>query len=298
MAYGGPDQLDDVGPYLLDVRGGRPTSPAMIAEMRERYREIGGRSPIRERTLAQAQALQAALDHSDRSFSVYAGMRHWTPFIKDVLTEIVGAGIDRAVGLVMAPHYSRMSIGAYYRRVDEAGSPLMLQRIEQWHVLPGYLDALADHIRAALGRFPENSRQEVPIVFSAHSLPERILTWNDPYRDQLMATVGALVQRLKPAVHRFAFQSAAMTPDPWLGPDISQVVGQLAAEGHHEVLVAPIGFVCEHVEILYDIDIVLQRQARKLGMHLERIEMLNTAPAMINGLADLIRDEAGKAGWL
>jgi protoporphyrin/coproporphyrin ferrochelatase len=298
MAYGGPDQLDDVGSYLLDVRGGRPTSPAMIAEMRERYREIGGRSPIRERTLAQAQALQAALDHSDQRFSVYAGMRHWTPFIKDVLTEIVGAGIDRAVGLVMAPHYSRMSIGAYYRKVDEAESPLMLHRIEQWHLLPGYLDALADHIQAALGRFPENSRQEVPIVFSAHSLPERILTWNDPYRDQLMATVGALVQRLKPAVHRFAFQSAAMTPDPWLGPDISQVVGQLAAEGHHEVLVAPIGFVCEHVEILYDIDVVLQRQARKLGVHLERIEMLNTASAMINSLADLIRDEAGKAGWL
>ncbi|MEO7703324.1 MAG: ferrochelatase, partial [Thermoflexales bacterium] len=285
MAYGGPDQLDDIEPYLLDVRGGRPTSPAMIAEMRERYREIGGRSPIREHTQEQAQALQAALDQSGGHFSVHIGMRHWTPYIKDVMAEMAGAGIDRAVALVMAPHYSRMSIGAYYKKVDEARSPLLMQRIEQWHLLPGYLDALTDHTRAALDRFPAKSDFSCPIIFSAHSLPERILTWGDPYRDQLMATVAALVERLKPAVHRFAFQSAAMTPDPWLGPDISQVLGELAAEGHRNVLVAPIGFVCEHVEILYDIDVVLQRQARSLGVHLERIEMLNTAPAMIIGLA-------------
>jgi len=300
MAYGGPDKLDDVAPYLMDVRGGRTTSPAVITEVRGRYREIGGRSPILERTLAQASALQEALDPGQRAFRLYTGMRHWHPYIKDVLAEMAGAGIDRAVGLVMAPHYSRMSVGVYHKKVDEAQTPIAMRQIEQWHLLPGYLDALADHIRDAVQRYQPEVRASVPIVFTAHSLPECILTWNDPYPGQLQATVAAVIDRLGPyqGEHHFAYQSAAMTPDPWLGPDVTQMIGQLAEQGHKHVLIAPIGFVCEHVEILYDIDVALQRQARALGLHLERIEMLNTAPAMINGLADLVRDEALKAGWL
>jgi protoporphyrin/coproporphyrin ferrochelatase len=298
MAYGGPGKLEDVEPYLHDVRGGRPTSAAMVAEIRARYSEIGGRSPILERTQAQAQALQVALDADGGHFRVHAGMRHWAPFIKDVLAGMQAEGIDQTVGLVMAPHYSRLSVGEYYRKVDEAQSLIAIRRIEQWHLLPGYLDALAANIQAALDRFPTHVHQRVPIVFSAHSLPERILTWGDPYRDQLQATVAALVERLNPAVHRFAFQSAAMTPDAWLGPDIAQVLSDLAAGGHAHALVAPIGFVCENVEILYDIDVALQRHAHALGVQLGRIEMLNTAPAMIAGLAGLIRAEAGKAGWL
>ncbi|MCL5998079.1 MAG: ferrochelatase [Chloroflexi bacterium] len=300
MAYGGPDKLEDVEPYLMDVRGGRATSPAAITEVRERYREIGGRSPILERTLAQASALQEALDPQHSVFRLYTGMRHWHPYIKDVLAEMAGAGIDRAVGLVMAPHYSRMSVGVYYKKVDEVYSSIAMRQIEQWHLLPGYLDALVDHVGDALQRFPSEIRASVPIIFTAHSLPERILTWGDPYPGQLQATVAAVVERLGPfhGERHFAYQSAAMTPEPWLGPDVSKVIGQLAADGHENVLIAPIGFVCEHVEILYDIDVALQRQARTLGLHLERIEMLNTAPAMINGLADLVRDEAKKAGWL
>ncbi len=300
MAYGGPDKLEDVAPYLMDVRGGRATSPVAIAEVRERYREIGGRSPILEKTLAQASALQNALDPEQKAFRLYTGMRHWHPYIKDVLAEMAGAGIDRAIGLVMAPHYSRMSVGVYYKKVDEAQSPIALRQIEQWHLLPGYLDALADHVRTALQHFPADARMRVPVVFTAHSLPERILTWNDPYPGQLQATVAAVIERLGSyhGEHHFAYQSAAMTPDPWLGPDVAQVVTQLAAAGQKNVLIAPIGFVCEHVEILYDIDVVLQRQARTLGLQLERIEMLNAAPAMIAGLAGLVRDEAQQAGWL
>ncbi|MCL5274546.1 MAG: ferrochelatase [Chloroflexi bacterium] len=295
MAYGGPDKLDDVEPYLLDVRGGRPTSPAAIAEVRERYREIGGRSPILERTLAQATALQAALGEP---FRVHIGMRHWQPYIKDALADMAGAGVERAVGLVMAPHYSRMSVGVYYQKVDQAQSPLAVRRIEQWHTLPGYLNALAGRVRAALAKFPAEVREHTPIVFTAHSLPQRILTWNDPYPEQLQTTIAALTERLGPHPHEFAYQSAAMTPDPWLGPDVGQVVDKLAAHGHRHALIAPIGFVCEHVEILYDIDVALQRQARGLNLHLERIEMLNTAPAMIGGLAGLVRGEAAQAGWL
>ncbi|HEY3289534.1 MAG TPA: ferrochelatase [Anaerolineae bacterium] len=298
MAYGGPDKLKDVEPYLMDVRGGRPTSPAAVAEVRERYRVIGGRSPILERTQAQADAIQAALDPQRNVFRVYTGMRHWHPYINDVLADMAAAGINRAVGLVMAPHYSRMSVGVYYRKIDEAHAPIAIRPIEQWHLLPGYLDALAGAIQTALFRFPEQTRASVPIVFTAHSLPERILTWGDPYPAQLQATVAAINGRFGQNPHAFAYQSAAMTPEPWLGPDIAQVLTGLAESGQHEVLVAPIGFVCEHVEILYDIDVALQKQAHAAGMHLERIDMLNTAPAMIDGLAGLVRDEAKKAGWL
>ncbi len=298
MAYGGPDKLEDVEPYLLDVRGGRPTSPEVVREIVERYRQIGGRSPILERTRAQAQALEAALNASGAGFKVCAGMRHWRPYIPDVLREMTGAGIDRLVGVAMAPHYSRMSVEAYFKKIEEAGLPLELARIDEWHLLPGYVEALAERVRSALERFPAQVRAEVPIVFTAHSLPRRILEWNDPYPTQLIETMDAVMQQLGPHPHEFAYQSAAISAEPWLGPDAGEALGRLARSGAKNVLIAPIGFVCEHVEILYDVDIVYKRQAESLGLRLERIEMLDTAPAMIAGLADLVRRRAGEAGWL
>jgi len=302
MAYGGPDNLDEVEPYLLDVRGFRPTAPAIIHEVRERYREIGGRSPILERTRAQAEALQTALDTGGSEFKTLTGMRHWRPYIKDSLASLAQQGVTRVVTLAMAPRYSRLSIGAYDKKVDEAiaaaGAPLEIARIEHWHLLPGYLDTLTDHVRSALGRFPAELRADVLIIFTAHSLPQRILEWQDLYPAELLATVDAVMERLGPHPHRFAFQSAAISPDPWLGPDAGTVIAVLAGAGHRHVLVAPVGFVCEHVEILYDVDVVFQRQARSLGVQLERIEMLNTAPAMIDGLATLVRQRAAEAGWL
>lgn len=304
MAYGGPDRLDEVEPYLMDVRGHRPTAPEIVREVRERYREIGGRSPILERTRAQAMALEAALnDRVDkgrsrpRPFRTFVGMRHWHPYIHEALAGMVEAGITRAVGLVMAPQYSRMSVGAYFQKVEAAGAPVEMARIERWHLLPGYVEALAGRVRDALNRFPAEVRPEVPIVFTAHSLPERILDWGDPYPDELRQTVAGVMERLGPRPHEFAFQSAAMTPDPWLGPDAGEVIAQLAAQGRRQVLLAPIGFVTEHVEILYDVDIAFRRQAASLGMRLERIDMLNDAPAMIAGLAGLVWDKAEAAGW-
>jgi ferrochelatase len=307
MAYGGPDSLDEVEPYLRDVRGGRPTAPEIIHEVRERYRQIGGRSPILERTRAQAAELEAALNTDGQTFKVFVGMRHWHPYLKDTLTAMAKAGIARAVGLVMAPHYSRMSIGAYFKSVDEAGAPMEIARIERWHLLPGYLDALAERIRAALEKFPADARTRantgvrasVPVIFTAHSLPERILEWKDPYPVELRATMDAVMERLgpHPPAGEFAYQSAAMTPDPWLGPDAGDVIARLAAEGQRRLLIAPIGFVCEHVEILYDVDIVFKRQARSLGVQLERIEMLDTAPLMIAALAGLVRSKAQEMGW-
>jgi ferrochelatase len=298
MAYGGPDSLGDVEPYLLDVRHYRQTSQEIVDEVRERYRAIGGRSPILERTRAQANALESELNSQGEPVKVFVGMRHWYPFINQALADMSAAGIEKAVGLVMAPHYSRMSVGAYYKKVKEAESDLEIALIERWHLLPGYLDALAGRVQTALERFPAEIRTKVPIIFTAHSLPERILEWGDPYPEELNATVIEVVKMLNSNPYEFAFQSAAISNEPWLGPDAGDVIVRLASEGHKHVLIAPIGFVCEHVEVLYDVDIVFKRQASSLGMQLERIEMLNTSPEMIDGLAELVRNVAKEKTWL
>jgi protoporphyrin/coproporphyrin ferrochelatase len=298
MAYGGPNNLDEVEPYLMDVRGYRPTSSEIIHEVRERYREIGGRSPILEQTQAQADALESALNANGIEFKAYVGMRHWHPFIKDVLADMQAEGIDKAVSVVMAPHYSRMSIGAYYQKLEEANSPIAFSRIESWHLEAGYINALTDRVRNALKRFPEEVRAGVPVIFTAHSLPEKIVEWNDPYPTQLRETVSAVMEKLGSHPHEFAYQSAAISTIPWLGPDAGEVIKRLVSEGKKHILLCPIGFVCEHVEILYDIDIVYQNLAKSLNIHLQRIEMLNTAPEMIAGLAGLIREKSNEAGWL
>lgn len=298
MAYGGPNNLNEVEPYLMDVRGYRTTSPAIVHEVRERYREIGGRSPILERTRAQADALESVLNADGKNFKVFVGMRHWHPFIKDTLAEMCRQGIDRTVGLVMAPHYSRMSIEAYFKNVEKAEAPIQIARVTDWHLLPEYLNALVKRIRKAFERFPESVRAEVPIIFTAHSLPERILEWDDPYPRQLHETVAALMKLLGPHPHEFAFQSAAISTESWLGPDASELISRFADEGKHNILICPIGFVCEHVEILYDVDIVYQGLAKTLGIRLERIEMLNDEPEMISGLAGLVRRAAQESGWL
>jgi ferrochelatase len=297
MAYGGPNHIDEVEPYLLDVRGYRPTSPEIIHEVRERYREIGGRSPILEQTREQATALESALNTNGQEFKAFVGMRHWHPYINDTLAEMQSQGIARTVGLVMAPHYSRMSIEAYFKKIEQAESPIEMTPINNWHLLPGYLDALVSRVRAALERFPAEVRSQVPVIFSAHSLPERILEWQDPYPDQLRETVEAVMQRLGDQPHDFAFQSAAISNEPWLGPDVSVLIERYAKEGQKNIISCPIGFVCEHVEVLYDIDIVYQKLAKSLGVRLERIEMVHTAPQMISGLAELIHKTAKEANW-
>lgn len=297
MAYGGPESVEDVEPYLRDVRGFRETPRAMIEEVRERYALIGGRSPIVDRTRTQAEALRRALNDDRLMFDVEVGMRHWHPYIGDALVRLERRGVERAVGLVMAPHYSLMSIAKYFQEVADAGTNLNVLAINEWHLLPGYIEAVTGRVRAGLRRFPEERRDVVHVVFTAHSLPERIRQSGDPYPAQLAESVAAVVERLENCPHAFAYQSAAMTPEPWLGPDVADVVRQLAAAGTRDVLVAPIGFVCDHVEILYDIDIDLRREAEALGVRLERIEMLNDDTTMITGLADLVRRRVTDAGW-
>lgn len=301
MAYGGPDKLEDVRPYLLDVRNYRPTSDEVVAEITERYEQIGGRSPILELTQAEAAGIEKALNDlagEGERWKVWVAMRHWYPFIKDVLAEMERAGVERTVGLVMAPHYSSMSIGAYFKRVEAAESSIEVAPVNSWNLTPGYLDALHDRLADALERFPAEEQADVPIIFTAHSLPERILEYNDPYPDELHATVDAIVERMPGREWYWAYQSAAMTADPWLGPDAGEVIEQLHKDGKRNVLMCPIGFVCEHVEILFDIDVEFRQLAEKLGMHLERIEMLNDHPSMLAGLAQVARGRASDAGWL
>ena len=304
MAYGGPDSLDDIEPYLLDVRGGRATSAEMVEEMRERYRLIGGHSPILECTLAQARRLQQTLNGSTDGpvYRCIVGMRHWTPRINTALSQMQREGISQAVGLVMAPHYSHMSIGAYFKKVDDADSQVEVAPIKRWHLLPELLDTLTARVTTALKAFPSDVRDRVSIIFTAHSLPERILEWNDPYPDELRSTVEGVVQQLRRAgvanPHEFAYQSASNTFDHWLGPDAGDVIERLQGNGIHGALVVPIGFTSDHVEILYDIDVELARRAKRLGFVIDRIPMLNDDPTIMFGIARLVRQTAAERGWL
>ncbi len=289
MAYGGPNSLDEVEPYLLDVRGGRPTAPELVAEVRQRYALIGGRSPLLDLTQAQADALQRELGDD---FRVYVGMRHWHPYIHETMQQIAADGIAHLIAIVMAPHYSKLSIGAYMQKLcaarDALAPQMQFSEVHSWNTHPRYLDALAEKTEAALQNFGD-ARNEVEIIFSAHSLPERILQDDDPYPRELQQTVDALVARLGNVSQQFAYQSAGSTREQWLGPDVGAVIDQLAAQGTRHMLVQPIGFVCDHVEILYDVDIVYRQQAQKLGVHLERTESLNDSPKLIAALADMVR---------
>ena len=293
MAYGGPDKLDDVEPYLLDVRGGRPTSRELVDEIKARYARIGGRSPIRELTEAQARALGHALGPE---FAVYVGMRHWHPYIGAALERIVAAGHRRLVGIVLAPHYSAMSVGAYEKKVlDAAAGRVQLALVRSWGDHPGFLDAVAARVTEALRRFP--SRDGVQVIFTAHSLPQRIVAQGDPYPDQLRVSAAAVGRLAGLPQWHFAYQSAGATPEPWLGPEVGDVLAQLAGAGHREFLIVPIGFVSDHVEILYDVDVMYRHQAERLGARLERTASLNDDPRLIGALADLARTAALERGW-
>jgi ferrochelatase len=295
MAYGGPASLEEVEPYLQDVRGGRPTAPELAQEIRHRYARIGGRSPIRELTEAQATGVRRALD---RRFAVYVGMRHWHPYIRDVVERIVADGHRRVVGIVLAPHYSTMSVGAYEKQLLEAaGGRLEPALVRSWADHPSFLDAVAGRVTRALQRFPPATRDAVQVLFTAHSLPERILATGDPYPDELRASAAAVAQRVGLATWRVAFQSAGATPEPWLGPEAGAVMTELAGQGHRAFLIVPIGFVCDHVEVLYDVDVVYHDLAGRLGVQLERTASLNDDPLFVGALAAIAQETAASRGW-
>jgi ferrochelatase len=294
MAYGSPENLDDMGAYLLDIRGGRPTPLELVEEMRRRYAQIpGGRSPLLRLTQEQAGALEAELNRrfAGQEFRAYLGMRHWEPRIKEAAARMAEEGITRAVGLVMAPHSSRMSTGAYFKKLEEAiaelGVDLEIIRIESWHDHPGLIAAIAEKAVAALDQF---GLEKPYVIFTAHSLPSRILAQGDPYETQLRETAGLIAARLDLPAERwgFSYQSAGQSAEPWLGPQIEETVQSLVAAGEKNLLVVPVGFVCDHVEVLYDIDIAARALAERGGARLERSGSLNASPTFIKALADLV----------
>ena len=302
MAYGGPNSLDEVEPYLQDVRGGRATPETVLREVERRYEKIGGRSPILERTRAQSEALQSALNEQGSGFRTFVGMRHWHPFIGEVVPEIAKAEIRRIVGVVMAPHYSRMSVEAYFeglaRAIETGSAPLEVTRIESWKDDPGYLDALEARVNDGLQHFPSDTRSRVQLILTAHSLPERILEWDDPYPNELQVTFHQLTARFAGQPAHFAYQSAAMTQDPWLGPDAGDLMEDLIKNGESEFLVVPIGFVSEHVEILYDIDIEYRDRIEAAGGRLKRIAMPGASRRMMSSLAHRVRSAVAESGWV
>lgn len=297
MAYGGPNSLDEVAPYLADIRGGRPTSQELLDEITDRYRQIGGSSPILDRTNAQARAVEQELNsgssEDDPRYRVYVGMRHWHPYIGDVTARMLEDGVDRVIAIVMAPHFSRMSIGAYMGKLDKAlaerNAGIPVAKVESWKDEPAFIDAIVQHITEALEKFPQDVRDEVPLLFTAHSLPARILESGDPYPSELQTSVDLVVEKLNPKHWRWAFQSQGASAEPWLGPTVEETLESLAAEGHANLLLVPIGFVCDHVEVLFDVDIEHRHQAQELGIRLERIEMLNDDPGLVEAVASAIR---------
>jgi ferrochelatase len=299
MGYGSPDSLDDFEAYFTDIRGGRKPAPELVEEIKNRYRLIGGKSPLLQITQAQAQALQERLnvgssgnDSSGPLYRVYLGMRHWHPYIKETFKKILQDDIKRLIALALAPQYSRLSVGAYIQKVKEAEAELnghiAISYVESWHTHPLFLEAIAQHVKKALDRFPASVRNQVQIIFTAHSLPERILAENDPYPQHLQQTVEGVLQRLGPVSWHFAYQSQGRTAEKWLGPNVETMLEDLWTKGYRNVLLVPIGFVSDHVEILYDIDILFKNLATSKGMHLERIESLNTDPLFIEALASVI----------
>jgi ferrochelatase len=276
MAYGSPATAEDVPAYLADIREGRSVSQEAVDELTERYRRIGGRSPLDVITEAQRAGLENEL-----GVPVFVGMKHWRPRIADAVEAALAGGAETLVGLVLAPHYSRLSIAGYRERLKSAlQGRAELVFVESWHDHEPFLDVLASRVRGFDGH----------VVFTAHSLPERILRDGDPYRDQLLETARLVAERAGLAEWSFAFQSASPTGEPWLGPDILEELDVLAKNGVRRALVCPVGFVSDHLEILWDLDIEATERAAELGLELERIESLNDDPAFIRALAALVRE--------
>jgi ferrochelatase len=276
MAYGSPSSEEDVPAYLADIREGRPVSDEAIEELTERYRRIGGRSPLDEITEAQRAGLEREL-----GLQVFVGMKHWWPRIADAVDAALAGGAETIVGLVLAPHYSQLSIAGYRDRLESAlEGRADLVFVESWHDHEPFLEVLANRVRGFDGH----------VVFTAHSLPERILRDGDPYRDQLLETSRLVADRAGIADWSFAFQSASATGEPWLGPDILEELDRLAANGVRRVLVCPVGFVSDHLEILWDLDVEARERAAEVGLELDRIQSLNDDPAFVRALATLVRD--------
>jgi len=278
MAYGSPERLVDIPAYYSDIRGGRPIAPEHLADLVERYRRLGSEdsSPLNAITEQTRAALEAEL-----GLPVFTGMKHWTPRIADAAEAALASGAEEVVGLVLAPHYSSLSIAGYREQLERAlAGRGDLRFVESWHDEPGFVELLADRVRGT----------DAHVVFTAHSLPARILEAGDPYRDQLLETSRLVAEAAGLGAWSFSFQSESPTGEPWLGPDILDHLEALRQQGGVErVLVCPVGFVSDHLEIRWDLDVEAKEKAAELGLQLERIEMPNADPQFVGTLGLIVR---------
>jgi len=287
IALGGPRSLDEVGPFMAAFMG-RPAPPPVVAAIVERYKLIGGKSPLPELVHAQAAALEKELGSS---FQAYEGFRYSTPTVSESFDKAISKGARRVIALSMSPFSTEVTTGAYKSACDGLGSgetcPLF---IPSWHDNPLFIDAWVEKVAAGLARFPAATRSNVVVIFTSHSIPVRYIAAGDPYKKQIEETVGLVAAKAGIGEWRIAWQSkGARATEPWIEPEVEPTLDKLAQEGQKAVLEVPIGFTCDHMETLYDIDVVHRAHAIKLGIVFERAASLNTSPLFIKALADVVK---------
>ncbi len=284
IAHGSPDKVEDIPAFLQNISRGRPMSDAVVKEVQHRYAQIGV-SPLTCLTLGQTNGVASEL-----GIPAYMGMRNWHPFIADTLKQMTNDGVEQAVAICLAPHNSRTSVGLYKQVLFGAGAPFAIDFVEEWHDHPLLIEAFADRLRAGWKAACEQHGSAVPVIFTAHSVPQRTIAEGDPYEAQTRET-AALVAAQVPEIGawQFAFQSQGMSGGEWLGPTVEDTITSLQKAGQTGVFIQPIGFVCDHVEILYDIDILFREYAEARGMKLYRAESLNDSPLFIHAIADLAK---------
>ena len=304
MSFGSPSTPDEVPAYLASARGGQRAPDDVVAEFQRRYRVIRG-SPHLRLTMEQASALEALLNSEARpglSFQVVVGMRHAPPSIADALGRLASRGITQVVAIILSPQYSPIIMSGYHRAIEEAkpllGPDATVQIAGHWHLLPSFLDALVQRVREALDRFPPLERDLVPVVLTAHSLPKSVVDREPAYIDQLKETAMAVAERVgfEEGRWHFAYQSAGHTSQEWLRPDIKELFPGLMQAGHKSVLVVPIQFLADHLEILYDIDVAARAEAEQAGLKLSRIETFNVMPEFVRCLVDVVYREMSSTG--
>jgi protoporphyrin/coproporphyrin ferrochelatase len=294
LAHGAPDRLEDIPEFLLNVRGGRPLPEPAIEEIKRRYAMIGGGSPLLKVTTRQAEGLAKLMRRP-----VFVGMRNWKPFIPEAITKIAASGLKQVFVLCLAPHNSRTSTGLYKKHlteaVENAASTLAWDFVESWHDHSKLIEAFHQRISTARTRIEAATGKSVSVIFTAHSVPEKTIASGDPYEQQVRETAKLTARAMGLAEYRVAFQSQGMTSEPWIGPTVESQIDELAAAGCGNVLLAPIGFVSDHVEILYDIDVVFREYGRKRGVHVARSDSLNDSPMFIQALASIVSARAAAA---
>jgi ferrochelatase len=272
------------------MKGGVTALPEVIELVKKQYTAVGGKTPLNSITSQQAALLQVALDENyPGEYKVFVGMKFWEPSISDAVLQAINLGVQEIIGIALAPHYSKMSIGAYEKMLEDAVASLCLNIpmhfIQHWHLEPALIDCIAMQTREAIGE--EKEGNDFRLIFTAHSLPEKIREWNDPYEKELQETAVLVAQKLGIKEWQFAFQSAGFTKDKWLGPDVRSVVKELIEQGVRQIVISPIGFACDNLEILYNIDIECSNIAQKNNIEMRRVESRNMHPLFIKALRNI-----------